>query len=917
MIDDEDVREFLIESNENLAHLDSHLVELEERPDDARLLAEVFRTVHTIKGTSGFFGFDRLGSITHVAENILSQLRDRQRELTPPLASLILETVDAVKAILENIETTGGEGSESYAGLVARLESAYRGEAVSSAGEPASAEAAAQAAAAEPVEEHAALVPVAAASVQVELVHGIESKPGHGQAVVRSTAAPPVAAEGERSSGRAEEAGGGGTSLSDSTIRVDVQLLDKLMNLVGELVLARNQLIQDVAATSQLTGASQRLNHITSELQEGVMKMRMQPIGVVWNKLPRVVRDLAAECRKKIQIEMDGADTELDKTIIEAIKDPLTHIVRNSCDHGIESPEVRVARGKNAAGKIQLRAFHEGGHVIIEISDDGGGIDPEKVKAKARDKGLLPPERIAALSDREATQLIFLPGFSTAEKVTNISGRGVGMDVVKTKIEKTGGSVDIFSTFHQGMTVRIKIPLTLAIIPGLVVAANCRVAGREGESRRHRFIIPQANLLELIRIEGEEVRTQFQSVHGTEVYRHRGHLLPVISLHTVLHLPPGVPTESDEEVRNIVVLQVEDRQFGLVVDHISDTQEIVVKPLGKELKGLNCYVGATIMGDGKVALILDAAGIARLAGFGAKQKDALVMAQEQGVDGGRESQRLLLFAAGSFTRLAVPLSLVSRLEEFAAARVERASGAEVLHYRGQILPLAFLESALGGGHSSERRAGRESEPILVIVCSNGARSLGLVVDRILDVVEDAIGAARPSSVPGLLGSALIGGALTDFIDLHALGRLVGEDWNQAPAQAHGQGSLLVVVPALAPREMLRNALELAGYRVQAVASVPEGVARLARGGTDAVVTASDLGHGEGRMLLEGMREQPQLREMPLIALVGEGEINGAEVQAQADAWTLFADGREQLLERLGEVFSTQTPEPELALAGAR
>lgn len=904
MIDDEDIREFLIESNENLAHLDVHLVELEERPDDARLLAEVFRTVHTIKGTSGFFGFDRLGSITHVAENILSQLRDRLRELTPPLASLILESVDAVKAILANIEATGEEGSEQYTGLVERLESAYRGGAIETESEQA-----------EPVPVMAATQEIHQASVEEEgmtaaaVAGSIVSPEPAAELSPRLELAPQPVAPAASKSPVAEEVVSSGSSLSDSTIRVDVQLLDKLMNLVGELVLARNQLIQDVAASSQLTGASQRLNHITSELQEGVMKMRMQPIGVVWNKLPRVVRDLAAECRKKIQIEMDGAETELDKTIIEAIKDPLTHIVRNSCDHGIEAPEMRLGRGKSAAGKIQLRAFHEGGHVIIEISDDGAGINPDKVKAKARDKALLPPEQIAALTDREAIQLIFLPGFSTAEKVTNISGRGVGMDVVKTKIEKIGGTVDLFSTLHQGMTVRIKIPLTLAIIPGLVVAANCRVGGRDGETRAHRFIIPQANLLELIRIEGEEVRTQFQSVHGTVVYRHRGRLLPVISLHTVLRLQPA---DENEDVRNIVVLQVEDRKFGLMVDHISDTQEIVVKPLGKELKVLNCYVGATIMGDGRVALILDASGMARLAGFGARQRDALAAAEEQGLQGERQTQRLLLFSAGSFARLAVPLSLVARLEEFAASRIERASGAEVLHYRGQILPLVFLERALGGG---SRSSIGEGEPILVIVCSNGSRSLGLVVDKILDVVEEEIAVARPSGVPGLLGSALIGGTLTDFIDVHALGKLVGEDWNQTPARQRQHGALLLlVVPSLAPREMMRNALEIGGYRVQAFSNAQEALARLGRGPVDAVITVSDLGHGDGRVLLEGIRSQSQLRELPLFALSDE-DVNGPEVRSVADGHTIFVDGREELVERLSE--ELQEGEPELALAGAR
>ena len=368
MVQDEDVREFLIESNENLANLDRQLVELEERPEDVTLIANVFRTVHTIKGTSGFFGFDKLGAITHVAENILSQLRERQRELTPATASLILETVDAVKVILANIEATGGEGDNAYPELRLRLEAAYRGE-------PAAA-------------QHSREVAIEAAPVAVLPVEA--SAPIVVKVEVQQAESKPVEVKT-----KSEESVPAASNLADSTIRVDVHLLDKLMNLVGELVLARNQLIQDTSTeNSHLSGTSQRLNLITSELQEGVMKMRMQPIGVVWNKLPRVVRDLAAECGKKIQIEMDGAETELDKTIIEAIKDPLTHIVRNSCDHGIELPELRMQRGKSNVGRILLRAYHEGGHVNIEISDDGGGIDAERVKAKARDKGLLRPNSL-------------------------------------------------------------------------------------------------------------------------------------------------------------------------------------------------------------------------------------------------------------------------------------------------------------------------------------------------------------------------------------------------------------------------------------------------------------------------------------------------------------------------------------------
>src|SRR5712691_1024660 len=448
--DQEILTEFVIETNENLARLSQDLVAIETRPKDAELLASIFRTFHTIKGTSGFLGFSKLESLTHITENILSQVRNLERDLTAELVSLILETTDAVMGHLGSIESTGQEATVSHQDLERRL-----------------------CRFAEVVEPEVA---------------------GKGAAVQA----------GEPDSSPAIK----GPSVSESTIRVDVGLLDKLMNLVGELVLSRNQILQySVRHPDAALGASsQHLNLITSELQEGVMKTRMQPIGTVWNKLQRVVRDLANASQKQIRLEMDGAETELDRTIIEAIKDPLTHLLRNACDHGIEAPDVRVGAGKAPQGKLSMRAFHEGGHVNIEIADDGAGIDPEKVKNKALAKGLVRPELAERMDDQEAVQLVFLPGFSTAEKVTNISGRGVGMDVVKTNVERTGGAVEIASRKGQGTTVRIKIPLTLAIIPGLVVT-----------SCGQRYVIPQVSLQELVRLEGEAIRRAIEKTAGTPV----------------------------------------------------------------------------------------------------------------------------------------------------------------------------------------------------------------------------------------------------------------------------------------------------------------------------------------------------------------------------------------------------------------
>jgi two-component system chemotaxis sensor kinase CheA len=526
------------------------------------------------------------------------------------------------------------------------------------------------------------------------------------------------------------------------------------MNLVGELVLARNQVLQFTVSQSDSSfiATSQRLNLITTELQEGVMKTRMQPIGNVWSKFPRVARDLATACGKQIRIEMEGKDTDLDKTIIEAIKDPLTHVVRNAADHGIEMPDIRVAAGKPAEGRLFLRAFHEGGQVNIEVSDDGAGIDPEKVKQKAIQRGLITADQGARMSEREILNMIFLPGFSTAEKVTNVSGRGVGMDVVKTNIEKIGGTVDIQSRVGSGTTLKIKIPLTLAIIPALIVMSG-------GD----RYAIPQVSLLELVRLEGEQARRGVERVHGAPVYRLRGNLLPLVYLSRELQTPPEL--ETIDEAVNIVVLQADDRQFGLVVEAINDTEEIVVKPLGKQLKGVSSFAGATIMGDGRVALILDVLGLAQRANVVSEVRDrSLGDTTVQALDHASERRTLLLLGLGADGRMAIPLSMVARLEEFPRTAVERSGQREVVQYRGQIMPLLRLSTLLGMGGGE----GEGADPLQVVVYTEHGRSVGLVVDRILDIVDEAITVERQVGRDGILGSAVIQERVTDLLDVHGI-----------------------------------------------------------------------------------------------------------------------------------------------------
>ena len=558
------------------------------------------------------------------------------------------------------------------------------------------------------------------------------------------------------------EGGDKSGSVTDSSVRIDVQLLDKLMNLVGELVLARNQIMQFSGSIEDaaMSAASQRLNLITTELQAGVMKTRMQPIKNAWAKLPRVVRDLSISCGKKIQVVMEGEDTELDKTILEAIKDPLTHIVRNSVDHGIESSDVRVKNGKSAEGTLWLRAYHEGGQVIIEIADDGGGINLDRVRQKAVEKGMVTVEQAAAMSDRESIQLILLPGFSTAAKVTNVSGRGVGMDVVKTNVEKIGGMLDIQSTMGKGTTLRIKIPLTLAIIPALIVT-----------TASDRYAIPQVSLLELVRLEGEHVKKSIEYVHGAPVYRLRGKLLPLVDLSERLGVvPPNADMRQSFEDRivNIVVLRANDRQYGLVVDKVNDTAEIVVKPLSRQLKGIGEYAGTTIMGDGSVALILDVMGLAIAAGLTGDVRDQ--PHANNGKDGshsGEPTQTLLVVDLGDARRFALPTSMVARLEKVSGSVVEYTDGREVIQYRGEILPVVRLSNVFGAADSDSSHP----EELQIIVYAEEDYSCGFAVNRIVDIVETEL---RLKTTRGehdnLLGTTVIQERVTDVLNLRNLAR---------------------------------------------------------------------------------------------------------------------------------------------------
>lgn len=705
------LREFLVECAEGIERLDQEFVALEKEPTNGAILASIFRTIHTIKGTCGFLGLPKLENVAHGAENILVRMRDKKMTVTPDGIDLLLEAVDAIKEILAHIGSTLQEPDRSYEAVRQKLDAFLVG------------------------------------------------NPG--------VAAPAAELTPPQEEGKEAPSSSKSHSAADSTIRVDVALLDKLMNLVSELVLVRNQLLLRVRERDNAVdaGIAQRMNLITTQLQESVTRTRMQPIRNVWNQFPRVVRDLAHANGKEVELVMEGAETELDKTLLEAIKDPLTHIVRNAIDHGIETREIRRSRGKNPKGTLFLKAYHEGGQINIEIRDDGGGIDGEKVRRKAVEKGLISTEAAAGLTESEALNLIFLPGLSTADKVTHVSGRGVGMDVVRNNIEKISGAIEIESRLEQGTLLKLRIPLTLAIIPALMVRCG-----------RELFAIPQTNLIELVRID-VEAGERIETIHGAEFYRLRGELLPLIRLGRVLRSPkePSAGSAGESagtEEANVIVLGAGGQSFGLVVDEVSDREEIVVKPLSRHLKGLNVFAGATILGNGTVALILDTSGIAEAGGLHQMSAGSELKAEGKIETVEQATQEtLLLFTLSGQDRYAIPLELVTRLEEFKTSAVEQAAGREVVQYRGELLPLIRLDRVIGNGSTEA------GETLPAILFSRNKKSVGLVVGQILDTVrEEIVLHPAPAGKIGVRGSLVIQGLTTDLLDMEQIIESAAPGW---------------------------------------------------------------------------------------------------------------------------------------------
>ncbi len=891
---DDLVSEFLTETNESLEIIDVELVKFEQEPNNARILDNIFRLVHTIKGTCGFLGLPRLEALAHAAETVMGRFRDGV-PVTPQAVSLILASIDRIKELIGALAETGQEPEGSDDDMISELEAMALGAPAPAAGDEAgSPEPAAPAPepAAADVSEGMLVVQMLDRELRPgevsldELERAFRETPGPEvaapapalQAVAKSEDSVPAKSAAGRKSKPAREEGEGTREapVQSQTIRVAVDTLEHLITTVSELVLTRNQLLEIVRRheESEFKVPLQRLSNVTAELQEGVMKTRMQPIGNAWQKLPRIVRDLALELGKQIDLEMVGAETELDRQVLELIKDPLTHMVRNSADHGLELPEQRRALGKPDVGKVRLAAYHEGGHIIIEIADDGRGLDSKRISQKLIEKGLCTEAELEKMSEAQIHRFIFNPGFSTAEKVTSVSGRGVGMDVVKTNIELIGGTVDVKSVQGEGSVFMIKIPLTLAIVSALIV-----------ESSGQRFAIPQLAVVELVHT-GSGSATQIERIKDTPVLRLRDELLPLVGLSSVLGLPqkaivkPTTTVEAHEGESEptakaagktvdgatrddtdgfIVVLQVGSHRFGIVVDAVFHTEEIVVKPMSSMLRGIAAFSGNTILGDGSVIMIIDPNGIAKEV-----RTDVAAEMERDGAEDTSASRdetiSLLLFRAGSVAPKAVPLSLITRLEEINVDRIEHTNGRSLVQYRGRLMPLVYVNENI------ERRT-EGTQPMIVF--TDGGRSMGLVIDEVVDIVDDNLDIEISSEVPGILGSAVVRGAATEILDVAHYLPLAFEDWfhRKEMGGVPEDTRVMLIDDSAFFRNMIAPVLKSAGYRTVVCSSALEALNRLEAGEVvDVVVSDIEMPDMSGYELAERLLSNGKFKNLPIVAL---------------------------------------------------
>src|SRR3954451_2890288 len=841
---DDLLREFLTETNESLDTVDNQLVKFEQDPNNARILDNIFRLVHTIKGTCGFLGLPRLEALAHAAETLMGKFRDGM-PVTGDAVTLILSSIDRIKEILLGLETTHAEPEGTDTDLIDALHAMVERGMAALAAAPAEPQVAEGTLTYQVLER-----PLRPGEVSLdELERAFRET--HAEVAPPAAApqvAPKVAAKAAPKKAFAESETAEGDRVANQSIRVNVDTLEHLMTMVSELVLTRNQLLEISRRheDTEFKVPLQRLSNVTAELQEGVMKTRMQPIGNAWQKLPRIVRDLSGELGKQIELEMHGADTELDRQVLDLIKDPLTHMVRNSADHGLETPAERLACGKPEQGTIRLSAYHEGGHIIICIADNGRGLNTGRIKAKALANGLVTEPELEKLTEAQVHKFIFAPGFSTAAAVTSVSGRGVGMDVVRTNIDQIGGTIDVKSVAGEGSSVTIKIPLTLAIVSALIV-----------EAAGDRFAIPQLAVVELVRARANSEH-RIERIKDTPVLRLRNKLLPLIHLKKLLKIDDG--STSDPENGFIVVTQVGSQTFGIVVDGVFHTEEIVVKPMSTKLRHIDMFSGNTILGDGAVIMIIDPNGIAKA--LGASGTASQAVADENAASRASAAEQLtslLVFRAGSNQPKAVPLGLVTRLEEIATDKIELSNGRYMVQYREQLMPLVQMAGV------TVQTSG--SQPILVF--ADDGRSMGLVVDEIIDIVEERLHIEVAGSQEGILGSAVIKGLATEVIDVGHFLPMAFADWfsRKEMRPSAGAQSVLLVDDSAFFRNMLGPVLKAAGYRVRLANNAQEGLVALRSGlKFDAVLTDIEMPDMNGFEFAEVIKADQRLGAMPIIAL---------------------------------------------------
>ena len=911
--DDEILQGFIEESLEHLADIENDLLAIEEAGEDIDedLVNKVFRAAHSIKGGAGFMGLTAIQGLSHSTENVLGMIRSKKLIPTPEIVNVLLMASDQLQKMIEDVNNSNEVDISSH---VDPLDAIADGTFSQPPTETEQVQATEQDAEPVPVEELPEEVLVAEPTPEPEPESATEVAP---VAPIPPPAQPvaPAAAKPVATPPATNKPKAAPPAKAETSLRVHVSLLDSLMNLAGELVLSRNQLLQTIGSDDlrNAEAVGQRIDLITSELQEAIMLTRMQPIGNVFNKFPRVVRDLSKKLNKTIDINIVGKDVELDKTIIESINDPLTHLVRNSVDHGIEMPADRKKIGKAENGLVVLKAYHEAGQVVIEISDDGKGLDGEALAASAVNKGLITAEQAQAMSDKEKVNLIFLPGFSTAAEVTDVSGRGVGMDVVKTNLDQLGGNVDIISEKGSGTTISIKLPLTLAIIP-------CQIIETGGE----RYAIPQVNLEELLRIPAGQVKERVERVGDAEVVRLRGTLLPLIRLSDVIgaqrtyydHQESDVKedrrekisdrrgkssplfndnssgnnhdSQSDDKPRsvldrrssassalNIVVVSNGSMKYGLIVDRLQDSEEIVIKPLGRHLQQCKGYAGATIMGDGRIALILDVSNLARMARLtsidGSDRAAEVAQAAEDAVNAKRDKQSLLIFHSSRSENFAVPLNQVERIEKIKRSDIEDLGGKRVMKYRGGSLSLICVDDVA----MVEPLA--DDENLLVIVFNIAKRAVGLLAIGPIDALEITADIDDTTlSQPGIMGSIIINENTTMLVNVFEMVQSLMPQWFEEQEKfdmdqfedAGPAPTILIAEDSKFFRNQVKSYMTEVGYNVIEAEDGLEGWNKLEehRDEISLLVTDIEMPNMNGFELTQRIRGDGKYAELPIIAL---------------------------------------------------